>query len=200
VTVVTLQTVSGAALADYIDDLARLRIAVFREYPYLYDGVPAYEREYLASYTASGAAMAVLVHDEGVVVGASTGVPLVHESDAFRQAFIAHDIDPTAVFYCGESVLLPRYRGQGLYKSFFDGRETYAVRHGFETICFCAVVRAPDDPRKPAAYKPLDAVWRHFGYTAIPDLTSTLTWKDIDAAAASGHEMMFWTKKLTVRA
>ena len=33
----------GAAITAVLDDLARLRIAVFRAYPYLYDGDEAYE-------------------------------------------------------------------------------------------------------------------------------------------------------------
>ena len=35
---ITLETLSGAALLPCLDDVARLRIAVFRDWPYLYDG------------------------------------------------------------------------------------------------------------------------------------------------------------------
>ena len=34
----TLEILSGAALLPHLDDVARLRIAVFRDWPYLYDG------------------------------------------------------------------------------------------------------------------------------------------------------------------
>ena len=34
-------------LAGFIPDLAALRIRVFREFPYLYEGTTDYEREYL---------------------------------------------------------------------------------------------------------------------------------------------------------
>ena len=34
----TILPLTGAAITPYIDALAQLRIAIFREYPYLYDG------------------------------------------------------------------------------------------------------------------------------------------------------------------
>ena len=43
------------------DDVAALRIAVFRDWPYLYDGTVEYERSYLESYRNSPAAVLVPV-------------------------------------------------------------------------------------------------------------------------------------------
>ena len=40
---------SGAALEQYIPDLARLRIEVFRDFPYLYDGDYDYEKKISAN-------------------------------------------------------------------------------------------------------------------------------------------------------
>ena len=47
------QRVIGAAIAPHVPDLARLRIEVFREFPYLYDGAEDYERKYLQTYINS---------------------------------------------------------------------------------------------------------------------------------------------------
>ena len=47
--------VHGPDLQPHLDGLGRLRIAVFRDYPYLYDGTLEYEREYLQSYLKSPA-------------------------------------------------------------------------------------------------------------------------------------------------
>ncbi|WP_221794032.1 GNAT family N-acetyltransferase [Oceanobacter mangrovi] len=199
---VVLQTVSGRELDAYVNDLARLRIQIFRDYPYLYDGSEAYEQDYLQTYLASGNAMAVLALDHNLpagqqVVGASTGVPMADENDEFRVPFEAAGINTERLFYCGESVLLPKYRGQGIYKGFFAGREAY-VRSlgGFETICFCGVVRPANHPLKPADYVPLDDIWRHFGYAPRPDLQASYPWKDIDQQTATEHPMMFWLKPL----
>lgn len=59
----SIVTVSGEELEKYLPDLARLRIQIFREYPYLYEGSEEYEQRYLQTYIASGAAMAVLAFD-----------------------------------------------------------------------------------------------------------------------------------------
>ena len=193
---VVTQTVAGAALRHHLDDLARLRIRVFREFPYLYDGTEDYERNYLDTYIAAGDAMAVLVFDGNDVVGASTGIPLANESGEFQQPFIDQGIDPERVFYCGESVLLPAYRGHGIYKHFFTAREACALRGGFELIAFCGVVRAPDHPLCPPDYAPLDPVWRHFGYTPHPELVARFAWKDINCDTETSHPMMFWLKQL----
>ena len=72
------------------------------------------------------------------------------ETPSFQKPFIERGFALGQVFYFGESVLLPAYRGQGLGHRFFDEREDYARRLGrFNTTAFCAVERAEDDPRRP---------------------------------------------------
>ena len=191
------ETVTGAALAAQIPALARLRITVFRDYPYLYDGSEAYEADYLRTYTAAAQAMAVIARDGATVVGASTGLPLASEGEAFRRPFEALGIDPATVFYCGESVLLPAWRGRGIYRAFFDGREAFArALGGMRFISVCGVLRPDGHPLRPAGWSPLDPVWRHFGYAPEPRLQTTYDWKDIDQAASSAHPMQFWIKAL----
>jgi predicted GNAT superfamily acetyltransferase len=58
-----------------VADLARLRVTVFRDWPYLYDGDAAYERGYLARY-ARGDSIVVAAFDGDRMVGAATGMPL----------------------------------------------------------------------------------------------------------------------------
>ncbi len=195
---ITVTIASGNDLVARIDDLARLRIAVFREYPYLYDGTLAYERSYLATYSAAPTAMAVIAIDnrDGVVIGASTGVPMVYETEAFKQPFMQNSLDPATIFYCGESVLLPAYRGRGIYRHFMGGREQYAVGLGLHWCCFCAVIRPADHPLRPPDYRPLDDVWHHFGYQPQPSLITTYPWKDIDQDRETDHPMLFWCKRL----
>lgn len=195
----TLHTLhlSGSAIAPYLPDLARLRITVFREFPYLYDGTEAYETRYLQTYLNSPDSIAVLVLDGETVVGASTGLPMAHEEADFQQPFVEQGYHPDTLFYCAESVLLPPYRGHGLYKTFFQGRENHARQLGGLThLTFCGVQRPDDHPLRPAAYVPLDGIWRKFGYEPHPELLTTYTWKDIDAAEASPKPMQFWMKAL----
>ncbi len=187
----------GARIGKRLADLADLRIRVFREFPYLYEGSLDYERDYLQTYVNSPDSVIVTVEDAGRVVGASSGLPLEDETEEFRRPFEARGFDPRKIFYCGESVLLPEYRGRGLGVRFFDEREGHARNLGrFDTVCFCAVRRPADHPRRPPAYVPLDRFWERRGYRKYPELHTTYTWRDLDETAPSPKPMVFWLKSL----
>jgi GNAT superfamily N-acetyltransferase len=186
-------------LQGYVPALARLRIEVFRDFPYLYDGTLEYEQKYLRTCLDCPESLVVLAFDGDRVVGASTGLPMDAEVAAFREPFAAQGHDVGRVFYCGESLLLPAYRGRGLYARFFAAREGHARSLGrFGWCAFCAVQRAPDHPRRPAGYRPLDPVWERYGYTRHPELRATFTWKDLDEPRESPKDMVFWLKPLKV--
>lgn len=193
-----IRLLQGAAIASHIEDLARLRITVFREFPYLYDGSPAYEAEYLATYANAADSLCVLVLDGGRVVGASTALPLADETEEFRRPFVAAGRDCARVFYFGESLLLPEYRNRGLGVRFFAEREAHARRLGrFDCCAFCAVQRPAEHPRRPADYQPLDAFWQRRGFRHHPELRTEYHWQDLDEDAESAKPMSFWLKELT---
>jgi GNAT superfamily N-acetyltransferase len=193
-----VERVHGADIAHYLTPLARLRIRVFRDFPYLYEGDEDYERKYLQTYIGSPDSIVVLVFDDDRLVGASSGLPLADEVEELRRPFEQTGADLETIFYCGESVLLPEYRGRGLGVRFFEEREAHARALGrFDTICFCAVQRPADHPRRPADYVPLDDFWKRRGYTPRPDLRTEFAWKDLDEPTESPKPMMFWTKRLS---
>ena len=186
----------GADVRRHLDAVAALRIAVFRDWPYLYDGDPAYEREYLDAYAASADSLFVLAFDGDRIVGASTGLPLADDSAEFRAPFDAAGLDASRVFYFGESVLLPAYRGQGVGHAFFDHREAHARGLGrFDLAAFCAVDRDPADPRRPAGHRDNDAFWIGRGYARQPGMTMRLRWNEIDRGDID-HALTFWTRRL----
>ncbi len=195
-----IRTFTGDAVAPHLDDVARLRIEVFRAFPYLYDGDVGYEATYLATYARSPESLFVLAFDDGRVVGASTGLPLSDETPSFQKPFIERGFALGRVFYFGESVLLPAYRGQGLGHRFFDEREDYARRLGrFNTTAFCAVERAEDDPRRPPGHRPNDEFWRKRGYVHQPDMHCAIEWKEVGASAPNLHRLAFWLRALGPR-
>jgi GNAT superfamily N-acetyltransferase len=179
-----------------IPALADLRIRVFREYPYLYDGDAEYERAYLSAYEMSDQAIIVGAFDGERLVGAATGTPLGDHHDEFAGAFASSDLDLSRIFYCAESVLLPEYRGQGIGHQFFDEREAHARRLGFTHCCFCAVERGETHPVRPADYSPLDAFWRGRDYRRLEGITARFEWKDTGALEASAKTMQFWMRTL----
>lgn len=191
-----IQVVRGADIAPYLDDVARLRIAVFADWPYLYQGDAAYERDYLAAYARSADSVFVLAFDGDQVVGASTGLPLLDDAEAFSAPLAAQGLDAAKVFYFGESVLLPGWRGRGIGHAFFDARETHARSLGrFGTTAFCAVDRDRSDPRRPAGHRDNDAFWHKRGYMRRDGLAVTLPWKEPDRGEVS-HRLTFWTRPL----
>lgn len=187
---------SGQALQQYINDLAQLRIEVFRDFPYLYDGDLEYEQHYLQTYIDCPQAVIVLALDGDKVVGASTGIPMQYESEQFIKPFKQQGYDVSKIFYCAESVLKKQYRGQGLGVRFFEEREAHAhALGGFEYFSFCCVQRAADHPLKPSAYFPLDTFWTKRGYRQHQELMTQYEWKDIDETEQSAKTMLFWLKK-----
>jgi len=139
----------------------------------------------------------VLVWDGDAVVGASSGVPMAAETPEAMQPFLDHGYDPERIFYYGESVLLPQYRGRGLGKRFFEEREAHARSlERFELVCFCAVERPQNHPRRPADYVPLDAFWNQRGFIKHPELHTTFSWQDLDENEESPKPMVFWLKNL----
>lgn len=193
---VAVRPLTGEALRAALGDLARLRISVFAAYPYLYDGNADYERAYLEEFTASSDAVLVAAFDGERIVGAATASPLIAQDDYIREPFERAGIDPAGVFYFGESVLLPEYRGHGIGHAFFDHREAAARAWGASHASFCAVVRAADHPARPADYTPLDAFWTKRGYAPVPGLTGEFTWVEHGETEESPKPMQYWMRAL----
>jgi GNAT superfamily N-acetyltransferase len=186
---------TGSQIIPYIDALAQLRITVFREFPYLYDGTFAYEQKYLKRYTTSDKTVVVLALDSDKVVGASTGMPMSDEDPMVWKAFMSAGLNRNAYFYFGESVLLKEYRGLGIGVRFFEEREAHAHALGYSLTTFCAVDRPADHPRKPEGYIPLHAFWKKRGYNEYPELKATFKWQDLDEDTESDKHLTFWIKE-----
>jgi GNAT superfamily N-acetyltransferase len=191
----TVETLRGEAMAACVEDLAALRIAVFSEGPYLYDGHRAYEARYLREFVTEPGSVLVVARDGTRIVGAATASPMASQKAEFRQPFEARVIATGSLFYFGESVLLPQYRGQGIGHAFFDHREAAARRAGAEAATFAAVIRSGDHPDRPADYVPLDAFWRKRGYAPVPDLVTCLAWKDHGDKGETQKPMQYWMRR-----
>jgi GNAT superfamily N-acetyltransferase len=190
-----IHEISGAGLAPLIDALGSLRIRVFREYPYLYDGSLEYEREYLGVYQRCARSRIVLaVAADGRLVGATTCMPLADEAAEFRKPFLDAGLAVDAWLYFGESIVLPEWRGRGLGREFFARREEHARRLGMTGTAFCAVERPADHPLRPPGYRPLDGFWAARGYVKQPSMQASFPWKEITEESESVKTLTFWTK------
>ena len=192
----SIASLDGDAMRARLDDLARLRIEVFRAWPYLYKGSLDYERSYLSRYAEARTGTLIVAEMDGQIVGASTGLGLDEEDDFVQEPFLAAGLDMNRIFYFGESVLQAPYRGQGTGVRFFEEREAAARHHGYESCVFCVVLRPDDHPARPKDYVPLDGFWSRRGYQKRPDLVSKFSWRDIGERDESEKPMVYWMKTL----
>lgn len=188
---------SGSEARAFVHELAELRVKVFWDFPYLYEGTLEYEKKYLETYFQAKYSFIFLVEDEGKIVGATTGIWAQEEEESFRKPFDERGFNPENLFYFGESVLLPEYRGRGIGKKFFEEREAYARSLPFiKALSFCAVVRPADHELRPKDYQPLDPFWRSQGFEMVPGMTTDYGWPDRGDNITTSKKMQFWMKKI----
>lgn len=185
----------GAELLPHLEQLGQLRIRVFYDFPYLYEGSLEYEKEYLNAYVQEEESVVVGLVREGQWIGATTAIPLSAETEEVQKPFKEAGIPVYSVFYFGESVLLPEYRGKGYGHLFFDEREHFAKEKGYSITAFCSVLRREDHPLKPMDYRSNEAFWTKRGYTKREDLRCQMSWLDRGETETTTKELEFWIKE-----
>ena len=192
-----IKILRGRDILPYIHKIAELRIAIFHEYPYLYEGDLTYEEKYLLMYSQTKDAILGIAEDNHKVVGAITGLPLTKSMEEIKSLFTEHKIPAERIFYLGEIVLLQEYRNQNIGYTMYEQLEK-AVKAAklYEKIALCEVVRADNDLRKPLDYKSLSSFWNRQGYVKQTNLVAYFSWKEIGDTAETKHPMVFWIKNL----
>ena len=191
---------TGSGLKPYLHSIAKLRMEVFKDYPYFENPDLNQELQYLRKISSSKESIAVLIFDNTTLVGVSLGSPLEIEDPALHRPFKERNLNSAAYFYFGDSALLKGYRGRGIGHHFFDQREGHVTKlKRYKHICFCSVLRPEDDERIPSDYLPLDDFWKKRGYVKHPEMLALLSWKDIGRNKPSVKPLVFWIKNLPTR-
>ena len=193
---VTIRALSGADLEAALDGVAALRIAVFRDWPYLYDGSLDYERAYLQTYRDSPGALLVGAFHDGRLIGASTSTPMEDHAEAFAAPLKQIGLPVGSILYGAESVVLPGWRGRGLGHRFFDLREAHARSLGRSHVAFCSVLRPDDHPLRPTHFRTNDAFWLGRGYAPLEGVFASFGWKDVGDEQESIKQLQFWMRAL----
>ncbi|HVJ65352.1 MAG TPA: GNAT family N-acetyltransferase [Bdellovibrionota bacterium] len=192
---VKVRTLPRSEWAGHLDEIAALRIEIFRSFPYLYEGTLDYETSYLQGYLESSAACLVGAFDDTRLVGISTAIHMPEAEAEFQTPFREVHLPLEQIVYFGESLLKAQYRGQGIGGRFFDEREAFATSLGkIHLTTFASVVRDVSDPRTPADYAPLDEFWNKRGYTKRRELRTAFEWLEIGATSPTRQSMVFWCK------
>ncbi len=187
---------TGKQAERHCDNIAQIRITLFSEYPYLYQGTIACEKEYLRTYFESSNASILLVFDKGDIVGFSSSIPLSQETHELKRPFIEKGLDCNEYLYIGEVMIHPLYRGKGIARYFLEFHENKARQEGYEYTTFMTVDRPDDHPCKPKNFKPVDEIWQHFGYKLLPDMKVSMGWLQVDTETKTLNTLSLWYKKV----
>lgn len=196
VKVITEQLLTGPAITAVLDDLAALRLDIFREYPYLYHGRREDELHYLAGYATAPDACVILARDGSSVIGAATGMPLVHEDAQLRAPFAGTGLYLDGIYYVGELLFQPAYRNCGLGRKLLGQMASKVRSFGRFRTLTCATVERPDDhPLRPGDHVPISRFLGRTGFVRLPGVTTRFTWCEFDGVERD-HPMQFWSKEL----
>ncbi len=158
----------GTQITACISTLAQLRIALFREYPYLYDGNIKYESQYLKEYANEPNAMLHVVYYGDEIAGMFSGMPLTSHSGIvieLSQAMQNRGLDNIdKYYYYGEVLISPRFRKIGIFNLLFLSLNYEAKNMGFTDSCLLTVERSAEHPQKPIGYNQSDGMWKRQGY------------------------------------
>lgn len=142
---ITEQILTGSAVDDCLNDIASLRIVIFREFPYMYDGRREDELHYLKLYSRPES-FVIIVNDGEKVVGAATGMPLRHEVAELVEPFCGTSYPVDEVYYVGKLLFSPEYRSnRGMGMQFVRMVEEQVRSFSIYRYVTCVTVSRPVD-------------------------------------------------------
>jgi GNAT superfamily N-acetyltransferase len=189
-----MEILNGNGIKNYIDELGRFRIEIFKEFPYLYEGDLEYERKYLSRYPESPEGILILTKDTRGLIGACTGIPLQDEDTEFVKPFQTVNIEE--IFYIGEVMVRADSRGKGLGTMLLSKMLDLITGSRFKTACFYTVDRGINHPLRPNNYNSSESLWKRFGFVKDPEKLVYFRWKDLGHSTKTDKPMNVWIKKL----
>jgi len=131
------RALTGMAIEKHLDAIARLRIDILHERPDCSSRDLQAEKRYLRKYLTSEDSIVVIILDSSTLIGAATGIPLIHESADVQRPFLLREWDIASIFYLEGSVLLKDYQSRGIGHHFFDLREKHVIhKKKYTRLCF----------------------------------------------------------------
>lgn len=193
----TIQVVRGSEITPYLRTIADLRIKVFSEYPYLYDGDLKTENEYLNMYREKEGTLLVAAKDHGNVIGLILGTPYKELPDDYQQPFVKKSIKTDPIYYLGDIILLKEYRGKGIGQQLYEvfEKEVRSAKK-YEAIAMCELITHSSDAKRPRDYHSLDPFWRKRKYSRHFDIVISAPWNEVGEVGEKDHLLTFSIKSL----
>lgn len=191
-----VDTFTAQAIAQHTDSIVQLSNEIFKGHPYLYDGNDADYTKHLKSYATSKNAVVSIAFDGTKVIGVATGIPLSEAWGKYQEPFKNKGEDISKIYYLGELLLLPEYRGQGIGQQMVKEVEKYAKEKGFATITAQAIDEKSLKTPAPSDYYSMTNPLQKLGFKERPEINSVGHWTNVNETKESPHQMVYWTKSL----
>jgi len=184
----------GADILGHLENIARLRLSLFREYPYLYAGKMKYELQYLQHYANKDEATVIVSSYENQLAGAVTAIPLQYESEEMIAPVAATSYMVERTYYIGELLFYPEYRNKGLGTRLLSRIEEHVLNlQDYDYLICATVIRPENHPLIPAGYVPIERFLQRNRFAKLPGVSTHSAWKETDGTRKN-HEMQFWLK------
>jgi ribosomal protein S18 acetylase RimI-like enzyme len=194
----TIKLLTGSELKAIESFFVDQRIALFRAYPYLYDGNRNEEESYFGWFSKLTHTAIAVAYQRDVPIGFVSGTSFVQFGEHFEGSvdlFERFGLKPHSYFYISEVLILPEHRGNNLTKRLFDVLEEHAQKRGFRSGCL--VTESHDShPLMPIGYKQLDYLWMRLGF-AKSSLNTKHDWLTLQVDGTTlrqDHVLDYWLK------
>lgn len=197
----SMEVVKGKAIEKYAKYIASLRILMFKEFPYLYDGSLEQEEKYLSAYTDSPDSIVILAKQDDCIVGLLTGMPVTKICEFiadFKKILDENNRTTASAYYYGEALILPAYRGQGVLTKMFQELDSVIKKMSYNHAYGITSIREKNDSRRPANYRDTDPLWVRLGLTKT-DMIIEGEWPTISKTGETvieKNKVLVWEKLL----
>jgi hypothetical protein len=195
----SIKVLTGAETQSLLPFVANLRINIFREYPYLYEGNFKEEMDDLEHCAQLLHNALAIAYYKNTPVGFLYGIPLTEFASHFENSVIDlfknKDLDPAICYYFADIIILPEHRGNHLSSRLFTALENYAQEQGYLSGSF--ITESHDKhPLKPDNYKSLDPLWNSLNYnkTGLMSYGSWQTHQPDGSVSRQQHSADIWFK------
>lgn len=201
----TIELCAGKDVKKYLELVSKFRIKLFAKYPYLYKGDLEYEKKYIDSYANNTQSTIAAAKIDQEIIGLSTGIPLISESEILSEAdslFKNQHIDPKKIYYYGEIMVLPKFRGHNISSRLLNAQDELIKTWGYTHVSLLTVVREKNHPLQPINYKSTDIVWEKMGYhkTGLQLKFYWPTFQNDGTIKEEDHVLELWLREINVQA
>ena len=188
--------VKGQEILPYKEAVADVGLAVFREYPYFFEGTVSEYLDYLLMGANSKHSLFVIAEQDNQVIGVIWGVPVVDYTLDMIHMFSTHGIEPSKLFYLSGLTVLRDYRGRDVGYILYRKFENEVKKQGiYPLLTYCEVIQS-SDRASPIDYVGLDSYASRIGFVKHPELMCYWSWREVDSLQIKEHPMVFWIKNL----